>query len=200
MEPVLRKVTADLHAQQLVKYNEAIAAYEDVTLLIGDSVIERLQWYAHKTYAPNVVILAKGGDKTGHLLWRLQNTPSSSRVKRVILHIGTNNLKDSAKPVVDAIAQVTREIAKRFPEATIHLIPLYYRADIDPELICRVNVDIMRLPGVTAMPKFWDDILTPGQYNASEFADHVHMNLAGYERFHTKLCSVFGIQSEPAKE
>ncbi len=192
MFPVHRSVTETVHHGQLQLYNTAIARHKEVTLLIGDSVMERLVWFAHKVFPPHVVLLAKGGDKTGHLLWRIQNTPDSDNVTRIILHIGTNNIEQSkqrsAKPVCEAIHNVVRILHEKYKHAHIYLIPLYYRGDVDPELITHINRGTAAVKNAEVIHDFWEDIV-PQAYDPTRFAlgDLVHLNTIAYNDFYLKL-------------
>lgn len=190
MLAIHRPVTESVHNGQLVFYNKALQ-HDNVVLLIGDSVIERLLWFARKQFPPNVVVMAKGGDKTGHLLWRIDNTPDegSDKVSRIILHIGTNNLgaRSRARSVFDAIQNVVRVLHQKYKCAHIYVIPLYCRGDVDPELIYHVNQDLLKIKDAEILGSFWDGIVEEGVYDPSRFEDMVHLNKSAYDDFYRKI-------------
>ena len=135
--PLKRSSTAELHRKQLITYEQKLRDNSKLTLLIGDSILERLDWYAERfeSFPPHVAMLAKGGDTTAHLLWRLDNnedeyrTSDSDKISKVILCIGTNNLKKSSQPqdIAECIGITITSLRRKFPLAHITVLPLYHR-------------------------------------------------------------------------
>src|SRR5215213_2738070 len=107
---------------------------------MGDSITRRwgasdeqyrdlyANWRANFT-GWNAADFGWGGDKTQHMLWRLQNGELSGiRPKIVVLMAGTNNVgratplgdaHERAAEVVRGVTAVVREIRQRAPEATL---------------------------------------------------------------------------------
>ena len=72
--------------------------------------------------------LGYGGDKTQHLLWRLQNGELDGyKAKLVAVMIGTNNVEDPAKDVAAGIKASLDVIREKQPEAKILLMPIFPR-------------------------------------------------------------------------
>ncbi len=103
-------------------------------VFLGDSITEG--WYHAgkeiwtRRYAPlKAANFGISGDRTEHILWRLQNgnfdgiTP-----KAVVLMIGTNNIgRDSAPQIAEGISAIVKEIQKRTPSTKILLLAVFPR-------------------------------------------------------------------------
>ena len=94
------------------------------TLLIGDSIISGFSryggvWQKHFGHL-NALNLGIGGDKTQHVLWRVQNYVLTPNIKYAIIHCGTNNL-DHDKPIDigDGILKVGRFLQNSLPQIKI---------------------------------------------------------------------------------
>ena len=61
-----------------------------------------------------------GGDRTQHVLWRIQNGEVPSCLKAVVIHCGTNNLdKDSPTEIKEGIVSIVYSILEERPNANI---------------------------------------------------------------------------------
>ncbi len=78
----------------------------------------------------NAVNMGFGGDRTQHVLWRLQHGEVDGiSPKLAILMIGTNNSNsDSAEEVADGIKAVCAEIRARLPATDILVLAIFPRA------------------------------------------------------------------------
>jgi lysophospholipase L1-like esterase len=71
-----------------------------------------------------------GGDRTQHVLWRLQNGELEGITPRLcMLMIGTNNGKDSAEDVAAGITAIVQEIHKRSPKTKVLLLGIFPRGE-----------------------------------------------------------------------
>jgi lysophospholipase L1-like esterase len=114
--------------------DKAIAANGTARLLfLGDSITEMWPaalWEAHFASfgAANFGI---GGDKTGHLLWRLQNGSTGKLApETIVLMIGTNNFglgDDSPEQVAQGIEAVVDQAHASWPAAQIVLLAILPR-------------------------------------------------------------------------
>ena len=184
MEPKYREVTHDKHIEQLAKFNENID-----TLLIGDSIIERVEWFAKKQFNENVLILAKGGDTIEHLYYRLtfEGNPNFLNIKKVLFNIGTNNLSKkniNTNDIVNNINTIYVRIKEMCPNAEIRFIPLYYLNKTNPEVITEINSKLKLK--MNCIDKFWNDIL-PNHYVPSYYLDDVHLNSSSYDKFYENI-------------
>ena len=63
-------------------------------IIIGDSIVAGFLRYKDiwSKYFPNTLNLGIGGDRTEHILWRINNMKFPSNIKSVIIEVGTNNI------------------------------------------------------------------------------------------------------------
>ena len=200
MESIYREPTEKLHNEQLKIFDQVLLSHDDITLLIGDSVLElfvrQIKFRGMgMTLPPNYVVLAKGGDRIQHLLWRLEHTPDSEKVKKIILHIGTNNLssKKSVDPIAAGCIQVMEILKRKYPKAHITFISLYQREDIVSEKVCELNKKIREnIPDRCSFDSdVWIGILPPDdRYHKEFYTDNVHLNRSSYQLLYSKLISI----------
>ena len=68
------------------------------TIIIGDSIAAGISRYRNvgESFFKKTLNLGIGGDRTQHILWRVERLPVLSHLKYVIIHCATNNInKDS---------------------------------------------------------------------------------------------------------
>lgn len=185
-----RRVTQERHEEQLRLFTESID-----TILWGDSVFERFIWFAQKDFGPNVLILAKGGDKIEHLMWRAQHTEGSTSIKNLVLHIGTNNLggRQSVDTIAGGILGAAETLHAKFPQARITLIPLYQRQDVDPSVVHSLNDKLregINSEYTTLRSDFWDGLLPSDRYEKKFYEDNVHLTKRSYEWFYEQMTAL----------
>lgn len=104
-------------------------------IMLGDSITHGWErngkdvWDQY--FAPlNAVNMGFGGDRTQHVLWRLQNGEVDGiSPKLAVLMIGTNNSNsDTAEEVADGIRAVCAEIRGRLPRTKILVLAIFPRA------------------------------------------------------------------------
>ena len=103
-------------------------------LMIGDSITHsweksgREVW--DKYYAPrNAVNLGFSGDRTQHVLWRLENGEIDNiSPKLAVLMIGTNN-SNTAEQIADGIKAIVCELRTRLPETKVLILSIFPRGD-----------------------------------------------------------------------
>ena len=108
-------------------------------LLIGDSITHRWEERALDNYKETfditkTVNLGFGGDRTEHLLWRLQNGEVDGISPKVaVLMIGTNNIGqdkvriDTPADTLKGIKAVLGELTTRLPKTKILLLAVFPR-------------------------------------------------------------------------
>jgi lysophospholipase L1-like esterase len=123
-------------------------------LFLGDSITEgwgnNHVW--NRFYGPrHAANFGIGGDRTQHVLWRIEHGEIDQiRPRVVVLMIGTNNAGDNtADQIAAGIAAIVRELRKRLPETRVLLLGVFPRsARPDDELRSKleaVNRQIARL-------------------------------------------------------
>lgn len=103
-------------------------------IMLGDSITHGWErsgadlW--NQYYAPrNAVNMGFGGDRTQHVLWRLQNGEVDGiDPKLAVLMIGTNNSNDdTAEEIADGIKAVCAELRARLPTTRILVLAIFPR-------------------------------------------------------------------------
>jgi lysophospholipase L1-like esterase len=112
-------------------------------LFLGDSITERWDSGIWQHYFEPLDVLNAGvsGDRTEHVLWRIDNgNIYQQRPRAVVLLIGTNDLGHGRTPQVTAegIRSVLIALRKRIPEARILLLGLWPRIDV-PKLSDKIG-------------------------------------------------------------
>lgn len=182
-----RPATKKTHDEQVANFTDGIN-----TLIIGSSVMERFIWFAKKDFSPNVLVLAKGGDRLEHLLWRLEHTPNSPKIKKIVVQIGTNNLhpkKNNLEYIAAGIKHIVDLLYIKYPNADIKFPALYHRDDILPENVNTLNQLIKSKLGNMFIEDFWVGLLGD-TFDQSKYVDHVHLNQKSYNWFYDRLVSL----------
>ncbi|HEX2854832.1 MAG TPA: GDSL-type esterase/lipase family protein [Opitutaceae bacterium] len=170
-------------------------------LFLGDSITDgwrrvgKVLWDEH--FAPlRSANFGIGGDRTQHVLWRMQNGELDGIApKVVVLMIGTNNTgfeRDKVTPrntvpeTVGGVTAVVEGLRAKLPEAKILLLAIFPRGEKDsPQRaqVAEVNAAIARLDDGKAVrfldinAKFlWPDGTLPRDF----MPDLLHPNEVGY--------------------
>jgi lysophospholipase L1-like esterase len=104
-------------------------------LLLGDSITDGWRGGGKKVYAEHFDALKPanfgiGGDRTQHVLWRLQNGELEGITPKLcMLMIGTNNGGDSAEDVAAGITAIIKEIQKKSPTTKVLLLGIFPRGE-----------------------------------------------------------------------
>jgi lysophospholipase L1-like esterase len=170
-------------------------------LFIGDSItagwIKAPQvWekFYGKYQAANFGI---GGDRTEHVLWRIENGELDGiKPKVVVVMIGTNNSgTHTAEQITAADRKIVEEIRQKLPESKILLLAIFPRGprkgsdgtmDTGEERMKKinaVNVELAKLDD-GKMVRFLninEKFLVDGKIPDDVMPDHLHPNAKGYE-------------------
>lgn len=96
-------------------------------MFIGDCILESLQftdfWNSH--FVPmHCLNFSIRNDRIQNVLWRLQNGELDNvKPKVVVLHVGTNNISDSADEVAEGVLEVAKTIRNKLPDVYV-VIPV----------------------------------------------------------------------------
>lgn len=132
---------------------EAKATKPDL-VFFGDSITEG--WNEHPTIWASAFGLYKplnfgmGGDRTQHILWRIENGELDGiEPKVVVIMIGTNNItSDTASGIASGIARIVELIRAKSPATKVLLLGIFPRGKKpDPyrERVKEVNLTIKKL-------------------------------------------------------
>lgn len=122
-------------------------------LFLGDSITQG--WHDNavwkRYYGPrNAANFGIGGDRTEHVLWRIQNGELEGIKPRVVvLMIGTNNAgSNSAEDIAAGVTAIVKELRTRLPEAKVLLLGVFPRSekpDRTRAKLRKVNEEIAKL-------------------------------------------------------
>ena len=105
-------------------------------LMVGDSITQNFEgvgaavWKEH--FAPRGALnLGCGGDRTNHVLWRLQHLPVlQTAPKAAVVLVGTNNIcwgSDEPRQAAMGVAAVAAELRARYAETQILVLGVFPR-------------------------------------------------------------------------
>lgn len=105
-------------------------------LLLGDSITrgwDKAPDEYKRVFGPyNPANFGIGGDRTEHVLWRIENGELDKiRPKVVMLMIGTNNIGNKAEDITRGVTAVVDAIKAKLPQTKILLLGIFPRGD-DP--------------------------------------------------------------------
>ncbi len=174
----------------------AIARKGDIDLLfVGDSITMgwrgdgRRVW--DERFAPlKAANFGLGGDKTEHVLWRLQNgNLDGITPKVVVMLIGTNNVgRVTSEELAEGITANVREITKRLPATKVILMGLLPRGETPDHphrlQVIEVNGLIAKLHDDKQV--FYSDVgqkmmRADGSISTDAMPDLLHLNDRGYQ-------------------
>ncbi len=162
-------------------------------LMIGDSITDGWSGQGKEVWKKyydkrNAVNLGIGGDKTEHVLWRLQNgNIDGIQPKLAVVMIGTNNVGSGAKPIAAGVQAIVETLRSKLPKTKILLLAIFPR-DADPKSprraeLAQVNEIIAKLADdknvffLDIGAKFLDK---DGNLPKDIMPDFLHPNAKGY--------------------
>ncbi len=171
-------------------------------LFLGDSITDAWGGEGHgggpgaKIFTDEFVPLKAanfgiGGDRTQHVLWRLQNGELDGiQPKVVMLMIGTNNSNgkdNTAEEIADGVKAIVGEIHKKSPKTKVLLLGVFPRGpkpNPQREKIAAVNKIISKLDDGGKTVQYLDigqKFLTPdGTLTKEIMPDFLHLSPKGY--------------------
>jgi lysophospholipase L1-like esterase len=167
-------------------------------LFLGDSITEgwggRGKEVWNKTYAQyQPANFGIGGDRTQHVLWRIDNGELDGiNPKVLVLMIGTNNIGYTAEEIAKADVKICSEIHEKLPNTKLLLLGIFPRG-MDPkdakvasmrDKIKAVNAELAKLDdgSKTRYLDIGDKFLTPdGMLTKEIMPDALHPNAKGYQ-------------------
>lgn len=134
-----------------------------------------------------------GGDRTQHVLWRVQNGELETiKPKAVVLMIGTNNSgQDSAEGIAKGVTAIVETIRTRQPQAKILLLAVFPRGSRPDGQLNAQNDKLKQVNSLIA--KLGDgkyihylDIggkfpVTDGKLDKNAMPDFLHLSAVGYQ-------------------
>ena len=180
-------------------------------LFIGDSITQGWEGEGKKVWtnyyaARKTVNLGIGGDRTQHVLWRLDHAPLDIvKPKAAVVMIGTNNSNaedNTPDQIVEGIRAIVRRLRDRLPQTRILLLAIFPRSEnFTPQRgkLCQVNQVLQKLDDGQQVffldigHRFLDD---DGLLPADLMPDYLHLTARGYqiwaESIERKLSELLG--------
>lgn len=163
-------------------------------VFLGDSITER--WETDGTNAWNhyygdrkVLNLGVGGDRTQHMLWRLEQGQLDGLEPKVLVFLlGTNNANDRPEDeIVASLKTVLGKVRKRLPKTKILLMGIFPRGQTFNPIrgkVLQVNQALAQLEDGQHL--FFMDIGArfvggDGSISKTVMKDYVHLSARGYE-------------------
>lgn len=164
-------------------------------LFIGDSITQGWEGAGKAAWAENyskrnAVNLGIGGDRTQHVLWRLDNgNIDGIKPKAAVLMIGTNNSgSNTPEEIADGIKAIVAKLRAKLPDTKILVLAVFPRGADDKDARRQVNVKTNALVAPIADDKqvFFLDIGpkflgTDGTLSKEIMPDLLHLSPAGYK-------------------
>lgn len=128
-------------------FNERVKKGNVDLLLIGDSITQgwegsgKAAW--EKYYTPrNAVNLGIGGDRTQHVLWRLDNgNVEGISPKAAVLMIGTNNSgTNSSAQIAEGVEAIVKKLRTKLPKTKILVLAIFPRGADANDAKRKVNI------------------------------------------------------------
>jgi beta-glucosidase len=180
-------------------------------IFIGDSITQGWEnagkdvwarYYAHR----NAVNLGIGGDRTQHVLWRLDNgNLKGLKPKAAVVMIGTNNSNgedNTPGQIVDGVAAIVRKLRADLPDTRVLLVAIFPRNEnYSPQRgkLAQVNQVLRRLADDRTV--FWVDfshrfLNDDGTLPRELMPDYLHLSPRGYalwaEELEPRLAAILG--------
>jgi lysophospholipase L1-like esterase len=163
-------------------------------LLMGDSITDGWRGGGKKVYSASFdefkpANFGIGGDRTQHVLWRLQNGELDGITPKLcMLMIGTNNGGDSAEDVAAGITAIVKEIQKKSPTTKVLLLGIFPRGDkpnAGREKNDKVNTIVAKLDDAGKTVKYLDigaKFMNEDKTISKEIMpDFLHLTEKGYQ-------------------
>jgi len=188
------------HAQRHAELNARVAAAagEVDLVFIGDSITQGWEgpgsavWEAHYGHR-NAINLGISGDRTEHVLWRLDHGNLEGITPRVaVVMIGTNNIghgTHTTAEVLEGVQRVVHRIREVSPATTVLLLDIFPRGrsfNEDRGRIAQINQAIARMHDgarVVFLPIGHRFIERDGSISPEIMPDALHLSPAGYQRW-----------------
>lgn len=177
-------------------FNERVKQGNVDLIFIGDSITQGWErdgkdvWQKHYGNR-NAVNLGISGDRTQHVLWRLDNgNIEGIKPKLAVMMIGTNNSNrddHTAEEIADGIKAIVAKLRVKLPETKILLLAIFPRGPM-PNPQREKNAKASELASQVADGKtvYYLDIgpkflTADGTLEKEIMPDHLHLSPKGYE-------------------
>jgi lysophospholipase L1-like esterase len=127
-------------------FNARVAKGKVDLVFIGDSITQGWEGRGKKVWAKsygkrNTVNLGIGGDRTQHVIWRLDNgNVKDIAPKAAVIMIGTNNSgSNSPKQIAEGVTKIVDQLKEKTPKTKILLLAVFPRGTNNDDKRRKVN-------------------------------------------------------------
>lgn len=181
--------------ERFLAMNERVGQGDIDLVFLGDSITQgwegagKAVWQGH--YGKHMAVnLGVSGDRTQHVLWRLNNGNVDGIAPQVVVvMIGTNNSNgddNTVAEIADGVRAIVGTLREKLPGAKILLLDIFPRGEVpNPQRgkICQVNQLLEKLHDgehvyfLSIGHHFVDD---EGRISTEIMPDHLHLSERGY--------------------
>jgi len=176
-------------------FNKRVAQGNCDLIFIGDSITQGWEGRGKKAWAKhyakrNAVNLGISGDRTQHVLWRLDNgNVKNISPKVAVVMIGTNNSgegRNTAEEMIDGVTAVVDKLHAKLPKTKVLLLDIFprgQRINAQRGKILQVNQVLSRLdkrPNVTFLRIGQKFVSADGSIAKGIMPDFLHLTPKGY--------------------
>jgi beta-glucosidase len=191
--------------------NVAALGSKSQVIFIGDSITQGWEgegkevwakYYAHR----NAINLGIGGDRTQHVLWRLENgNLAGLKPKAAVVMIGTNNSNgedNTPEQIVEGVRAIVSKLRATLPDTKVLLVAIFPRSEnfsVQRGKLAQINQVLRR--AADEQNVFWVDfghrfLNDDGTMPKELMPDYLHLSPKGYaiwaEAIEAKLAAVVG--------
>lgn len=176
-------------------FNERVKQGNVDLIFIGDSITQGWEGAGKAAWAEaygkrNAVNLGIGGDRTQHVLWRLDNgNIEGIHPKLAVIMIGTNNSRaNTSEQIAEGITAIVKKLREKLPETKILLLGIFPRGADSNDMLRKVNAGANEIVAKLADgkmveyldigPKFLDE---QGGLSKDVMPDLLHLSPAAYK-------------------
>ena len=175
-------------------FNKRVAKGECDLIFIGDSITQGWEGRGKNVWAKfygkrNAVNLGIGGDRTQHVIWRLDNgNLKNIAPKAAVIMIGTNNAgANTSQQIADGVEAIVKQLRNKTPKTQILILAVFPRGSNPADKRRKVNeganaifkklADGKHVHYLDIGPKFLE---TDGTLTRKIMPDLLHLSQAGY--------------------
>ena len=127
-------------------FNKRVSQGDVDLVFIGDSITQGWEGRGKNVWEKfygkrNAVNLGIGGDRTQHVIWRLDNgNLDGISPKAAVIMIGTNNAgSNSSEQIAEGVSAIVKQIRKKSPQTQILLLAVFPRGNDKADKLRQVN-------------------------------------------------------------
>lgn len=127
-------------------FNKRVAQGNCDLIFIGDSITQGWEGRGKGVWAKyytkrNAVNLGIGGDRTEHVIWRLDNgNLKNIKPKAAVIMIGTNNSgSNTSREIADGVEVIVQQLRKKLPETKVLVLGVFPRGANNADKRRQVN-------------------------------------------------------------